>query len=302
MEWFSNRYRIPNKQNHDLTTASLGMFNRVKFNHSAVNHSAVALALIISPFFSTLSVAAAELSTETLHQEHSHQIIEVNRANSDITIDGIPSESDWQQAKWHPIDQMIIGPAISADDFSGQYKLLWREDKLFLLAEIIDDVLFDQTADPTVLYWDDDTVEVFLDEDASGGEHQFNHNAFAYHVALDRQVADFSTLKQAMTFNEHIETVWTRDPINPKKIYWEMAIHIFPDSYDDSLDAFAHNQVSPITLTAGKVMGFMLAYCDNDGSKQRENFIGSHPIKAVDGDMNRGYKSADVFGKIKLIK
>jgi hypothetical protein len=46
----------------------------------------------------------------------------------------------------------------------------------------------------------------------------------------------------------------------------------------------------------------MLAYCDNDGSKQRENFIGSHPIKAVDGDMNRGYKSADVFGKIKLIK
>ncbi|GIU51599.1 CBM9 family sugar-binding protein [Shewanella sp. KT0246] len=259
--------------------------------------------LIMSAMFSDLAIAAED----SKHVEHQHETIEVNYAANDIIIDGKPDEADWQQANWHPIDHMILGPEVSANDFSGRYKLLWREDQLYLLTEIVDDVLYDQTADPTVLYWDDDTVEVFLDEDASGGEHQFNHNAFAYHVALDRQVADFSTLKQAMTFNEHIETVWARDAIDPKKIYWEMAIHIFPDSYDDSLSAFPlkheqANQVSPVKLSAGKVMGFMLAYCDNDGSKQRENFIGSHPIKAVDGDMNRGYKNADVFGKIKLIK
>ncbi|WP_158638102.1 sugar-binding protein [Shewanella donghaensis] len=258
-------------------------------------------------FMATVAFSATDevinktaVQTANEFTEHVHNPIEVNYANQAITLDGMPDELDWQQAKWHPIDQMIIGDDVTADDFSGQYKLLWRENKLYLLTEIIDDVLFDQTADPTVLYWDDDTVEVFLDEDASGGNHQYSHNAFAYHVALDRQVADFTTQKKAATFNEHITTVWSRDPINPKKMYWEMAINIFPDSYDDSLSAFDEKQVAPVTLQTNKKMGFMLAYCDNDGAKTRENFIGSHPIKPLDGDMNRGYKHADVFGSIIL--
>lgn len=239
-------------------------------------------------------------STNKTSAEYVHAPIEVNYANKAITLDGIADESDWQQAKWLPIDQMIIGDAITADDFSGQYKLLWRENKLYLLTEVIDDVLFDQSADPTVRYWDDDTVEVFIDEDGSGGEHQYSHNAFAYHVALDKQVADFTTQKKAATFNEHITTAWSRDPVNPQKIYWEMAITVFPDSYNDSLSAFDKQQVAAVSLQANKQMGFMLAYCDNDGSKQRENFIGSHPIKPLNGDMNRGYKHADVFGSIIL--
>ncbi|WP_153914018.1 sugar-binding protein [Shewanella sp. TC10] len=268
------------------------------------NKAKIISALTVTAVISS-AVIAADIKAPidgSEHQEHIHPIIEVNYANTKLNIDGMPNEADWQQAKWHPIDQMIIGPEISADDFSGQYKLLWRENKLFLLTEIIDDVMFDQTADPTVLYWDDDTVEVFLDEDASGGEHQYSHNAFAYHVALDRQVADFSSLKEATTFNDHIDTKWSRDPVNPQIINWEMAINIFPENYNDSLSGFDPKQVSPVTLTAGKIMGFMLAYCDNDRSHTRENFIGSHPIKPIDGDMNRGYKDANVFGKIKLIK
>ena len=280
-EWFNNQYQS---------------------QQSLPFKSAKAHTLVIGFFISSLLSGMTIANEAPKHIEHSHKTIEVNYATNDITIDGIADEADWQQAQWHPIDQMILGSAVTADDFSGRYKLLWRENQLFLLTEIIDDVLFDQTADPTVLYWDDDTVEVFLDEDASGGEHQFSHNAFAYHVALDKQVADYSTQQQAMTFNEHIETVWARDPVNPKKIYWEMAINIFADNYDDSVSGFDPKQVSPVTLNAGKVMGFMLAYCDNDGSKARENFIGSHPIMPIDGDMNRGYKDADVFGKIKLIK
>ena len=45
----------------------------------------------------------------------------------------------------------------------------------------------------------------------------------------------------------------------------------------------------------------MLSYCDNDGSPSRESFIGSHPIEPVDGDKNRGYIDASVFGELTLI-
>ena len=42
------------------------------------------------------------------------------------------------------------------NDFSGRFKLLWDEHYLYLMAEITDDILFDQHADPLKLYWDDD--------------------------------------------------------------------------------------------------------------------------------------------------
>jgi len=238
--------------------------------------------------------ALAELPTD-LHPNV------VKYAHTPIIIDGKP-DSLWSRASWRAIDQLILGIQPSAADFSGRYKLLWREDKLYLLAEIIDDVLFDKTADPTKLYWDDDCLEVFIDQDASGGEHQFNHNAFAYHVALDNQVADFNTSKQAQTFNQHVHSQWQRDNENPEITYWELAINIFPDSYNDTLSANDKQQVLAVNLTAGDIIGFMLAYCDNDGSAERESFVGSHNINPINGDKNLGYKTADVFGKIKLIK
>ena len=48
----------------------------------------------------------------------------------------------------------------------------------------------DQHADPKYFYWDDDCLEIFIDEDAFGGDHEFNYNAFAYNVALDNQIVD----------------------------------------------------------------------------------------------------------------
>ncbi len=58
----------------------------------------------------------------------------------------------------------------------------------------------------------------------------------------------------------------------------------------------------PVKLFEGKKLGFMLAYCDNDGSKEREHFIGSTDIRAVKGDKNLGYKTADVFQRLQLVQ
>ena len=45
----------------------------------------------------------------------------------------------------------------------------------------------------------------------------------------------------------------------------------------------------------------MLAYCDNDGSLEREAFVGSTEITPINGDKNLGYITADVFEKLTLV-
>lgn len=228
--------------------------------------------------------------------------LDVKKSSADITIDGLANETSWQLATWQPIDKLILGLQPSAQDFSGRFKLLWDENQLYILAEITDDVLFDQHANPRHLYWDDDTLEIFIDEDASGGNHQFNFNAFAYHIALDNQSVDIGENNadgsaNFVLLNEHINSKWRRSDSSDYKLIWEVAVQLYDDSFSVTLKG-----VQPVKLFEGKKIGFMLAYCDNDGSKQRESFIGSTEIKPVNGDKNLGYITADVFEKITLIK
>ena len=218
-----------------------------------------------------------------------------------INIDGYAVEQAWSNATWYPINQLILGEKPSKSDFDGRFKLLWDESAIYLQAEIVDDVLFDQHADPKYFYWDDDCLEVFIDEDLSGGNHQHNYNAFAYHVALDNQAVDIGEkLKDGspnfVLLNEHIKSYWKRSSDAPHKIIWELAITIHNDKFNPAADS----QKSLVTLTEGKQLGFMLAYCDNDGSKHRESFIGSTYIEPINGDKNLGYITADVFDKLIL--
>jgi hypothetical protein len=238
---------------------------------------------------------------------------DVVKTSQQIKIDGIANEPIWQQVSWHPIDQAIIGDLPKASDFSAQYKLTWDESYLYILVEIVDDKLYDGHPIPTEFYWDDDCLEIFIDEDASGGLHQFNFNAFAYHLALDNQVVDIGEKDskgepQFLVLNEHARNRWRRSIHEPHKIIWEVALIVYNDDFKyeplaESSDTVQSRTVvsQPVSLSKDKTMGFMLAYCDNDGSKHRESFVGSHPIQPVNGDKNRGYIDASVFGIIKLI-
>ena len=228
--------------------------------------------------------------------------LEAVKAPGKIQIDGLANEVSWQLAKWQPIDNLILGTEPSKDDFSGRFKIMWDEEQLYLLVEITDDILFDQHADPRHLYWDDDCLEVFLDEDASGGNHQYNFNAFAYHIALDNQAVDMGSKNSDgsdsfFLLNDHINSSWRRNKKWPNKVIWEVAIRVYDDSFTMQM-----NKLLPVSLFEGKKLGFMLAYCDNDGSKEREHFMGSTDIKAVNGNKNLGYITADVFQKLRLIK
>jgi hypothetical protein len=213
------------------------------------------------------------------------------RAASAPVVDGVASEPAWDAARWQPIDKLWLGPDYAASDFRGRFKVMWTPERLYLLVEIVDDILFDSHRDPLVQYWDDDCLEIFVDEDFSGGEHQFNHNAFAYHLSLDNQAIDIGTDRAARRYTDHVESRWRQDA---DRIAWEVSLALHSDTY---VDGSADNR--PVPLSAGKVIGLMLAWCDNDGSELRENFVGSQSVPS--GKKDRGWIDADIFGKLVLV-
>ena len=213
-------------------------------------------------------------------------------------VDAQANEPSWQKAAWHYIDKAIIGDVPHPLDFSGRYKVLWHESALFLFVEIIDDIFSDQTVNPLENYWNDDCLEIFVDEDKSGGEHFNNFNAFAYHVSLSGDVVDIIGENQgkggkAALFDKHI--ISERRYVNPNKMLWELEVKVYADDY-----RYGDSFYSPPVLRKDKTLGFMLSYCDNDGSFKRESFIGSIDIPPQNGTKNLGYITADVFDELRL--
>ncbi|MDT7832868.1 sugar-binding protein [Flavobacteriaceae bacterium S356] len=221
--------------------------------------------------------------------EHTRNTVE--KSKGVITVDGIASEKIWQSVPWLPIDQVWLGNPVSPDDFSGKYKLSWSEDALYVLVEVKDDVLLDRFENPLERWWDEDCVEIFIDEDNSGGDHQFNHNAFAYHIDLKGNVVDIIAKDTPKLFNDHIAS---KRITSGNTSIWEFKISLFSDT-------FIYGQpAQSISLYDGKKIGFAIAYCDNDSSDQRENFIGSVVVEGEDKD--RGWKDAGIFETIQLKK
>lgn len=234
----------------------------------------------------------SKIATENSIIKKSHQVYKVKKALSIPKIDGENNDESWQAIEWRPLDQLWLGKEYSKQDFEGKYKLTWNKDALYLLVSITDDVLYDQHKDPKQLWWDDDCVEIFIDADNSGGKHLDTHNAFAYHVALDHNVIDMSTKKEPILFNDHVKTAHIT---TGNTTIWEHKIYLFEEA------SFKENEKNtPLQLKANNKIGFALAYCDNDGSKERENFIGSTFVAGE--DKNQGYINADIFDTIQLIE
>jgi Carbohydrate family 9 binding domain-like len=204
-------------------------------------------------------------------------------------IDGV-IDSIWGTAEWAPINVFWLGSQVpSAQDFTGRYKALWDQGNLYLLVDITDDVLFDATANPLERYWDDDSVEVFIDENRNGGNHQTNTSAWAYHVAINGDVVDSTSSTNAELLNSHITT---RRVTNGTQHLWEMSMRVYGENY-------VNNTTSALTLAAGKVMGFSMAYNDNDASAERESMMGS--VDTPGHRNNEGYLNASVFGSLRLV-
>ncbi|MBN2010569.1 T9SS type A sorting domain-containing protein [candidate division KSB1 bacterium] len=244
------------------------------------------------------------------------------------TINGIGDDPCWGQIDWQTIDQTWIpwGGDYAADDFSGRYKVVWSstENLLYFLVEVVDDIAvggyrIGQTAD----IYHFDMVEVFIDEDKSGGLHVFDgqgrdaqswgtnaENAFAYHI-----YADFPANNEVTTtcyVGDQAGTSWSdlRSP-NYAGHFPQFALRKTDTLYTREFSLIVYNDtytepnidVSRAQLAAGKVMGLSLACCENDdpdeNPKERDNFFGSVWVPAE--AYNDHWMNADDFGVIKLI-
>jgi hypothetical protein len=233
-------------------------------------------------------------------------------------INGTGDDACWQNISWQSIDQVWIpyGGTVDPDDYSGRYKIAWssQENLLYFLVEITDDAAvggYDPQGGTSDIYHFD-IIEVFIDEDKSGGFHGYgeeSENAFGYHMYSDfpDNGKSSTNLYVGDTPSEYWEDHFYADHFPEYVIRKEGTVYtrefsliIYNDTYDGDNPA-----ASRVQLQEGKIMGLSLAYCDNDGidepvyDKSRDNFFGS--VWVSEEHYNDHWQLADDFGTIQLV-
>jgi len=235
-------------------------------------------------------------------------------------IDGNGDDPAWEKAEWYPLDQVWLGGGNAsmsnlspppAGTFSGRFKIVWTESRLYYLVEIFDTYLsLTRIANPYNEIYLDDCLELFINEDGLGGNHLANNNAFTYHMSYDGvNVMDYMSgapgestnpefINGYIKRNDHVQyVIGNRNNENQTNIYtWEACMKVFDKNYPIGGDP----DYPPVVLYEGKKMGFAVAYNDAGLSHSREYFMGSVFIDGA--DKNQAYQNASVFAKLYLVK
>ncbi|MDR0503556.1 MAG: CBM9 family sugar-binding protein [Treponema sp.] len=232
-------------------------------------------------------------------------------------IDGAGDDPAWERADWKQIDKVWLGGGNAsqsnltpppAGTYSGRFKIVWTEDRLYYLVEIKDSYLsLTRIADPYNEIYNDDCLELFINEDGLGGFHENNNNAFAYHMSYDEEsVMDYVSGQSGnsnfrngyIKRNHHVRyAIGNRDNADGSNLYtWEAEMKIFNKNYPVS----GNPDYPPEKLSENKIMGFAVAYCNAGPSNFREYFMGSMSISGA--NKNVAYQNAGVFAKLKLVK
>jgi len=231
-------------------------------------------------------------------------------------IDGKGDDPAWAKAEWKSIDYVWLGGGNASQSnlapppegtYSGRFKIVWTEDRLYYLVEIKDTYLsLTRIANSYNEIYNDDCLELFINEDGLGGMHENNNNAFAYHLSYDGVNAmDYVSGQSGSPFqngyiarNRHVNyVIGNRDNADGSNLYtWEIEMKVFDKNYPVRGD----QNYQPVKLTENKTMGFAVAYCNAGTSNRREYFMGSMHIEGA--NKNVAYQNASVFAKLHLVK
>jgi hypothetical protein len=237
-------------------------------------------------------------------------------------IDGIGDDPAWEKSEWQDINYAWMyqppkslsgtlnrdGAVSKTADFSGRFKVVWTEDRLYILAEIIDDIKYCPVTDPTQSPEKNDCLEFFIDENASGGVRGSDggNNFFTYHLNFDGVNAADWIGNRIELRNSHVNYK-INETAAPLYI-WEIEMKVYNSSYPLN----STPDTAPVKLTEGKKMGFAAAYCDNDNNAHssnsaqigdRDHFIGSMFVKgATDNERNTAYQNSSQYAKLFLVK
>lgn len=232
--------------------------------------------------------------------------INVPKITQPPVIDGVGTDMCWDSASWNPMPYvwMPYGAAMAASDFTGRFKSVWNEQQnlMYFLFEITDDkfvngYVFSSSNGTYYLY---DVVEIFIDENHSGGNHETTNNAFAYHITGGNSTVEYDAIDiwgtSRVNYRNHLPEF--KRGINGNVYTWEFSMMVVTAAFTPGSSPGSFKS----TLQAGKEMGFTAAYCDNDNSAvnpKRDNFIGSKYLTQANSD--NSWKDASIFGYMKLV-
>ena len=225
-------------------------------------------------------------------------------------IDGDSSDVAWRAAPWYNINYvwMPYYATIPSDIFNGRFKVLWNKDTnlLYFLVEITDSKFVDgYVFSPNDgSYANYDAVEVFLDEDRSGGIHTFDNNAFAYHITSGNPNTDHYAVdvwgptwgSNVVNYSNHLPEF--KRTLKGSKYYWEFSMMVIKSNFTPTDDP----TLFKANLVVGKKMGLTVAYCDNNNSAVnpvRDFFIGSK--FQTQANSNNSYMDSSIFGSLILV-
>lgn len=210
-------------------------------------------------------------------------------------IDGNGNDTCWNKADWAPMDQIWIGNAVPETDYSGKFKVLWTRDHLYLLIQVVDDSLHLQPTGLTDVcsnIYNYDCTEIFIDENHSRDvDYSGTYKAIAYHMDTTYVCYYLGGSAGWVRLDDHVNFKMKR--VASHTFEYEYELKVFNDTYVDG------SQNTPVQLTTGKLLGWSLAYNDNDLGSTRQNMFGSKYIEGT--DKNISYYNASAFGELRLI-
>ena len=128
-------------------------------------------ALSLPLFLGAFGAAGAHVGTEVFMPQVPDPAV--------ITIDGNEDDWGWYDQNFAVTPDQIIGwrgqhsgTTPPAEDFSATYFVAWSappDNRLFVFARITDDTLRVAEGEERVTWWNDDTVQIAIDADHSGG-------------------------------------------------------------------------------------------------------------------------------------
>ncbi|MEJ2545930.1 MAG: sugar-binding protein, partial [Calditrichaceae bacterium] len=182
-----------------------------------------------------------------------------------ITIDG-NMEDAWHSANPEPIDQILTVSTIPDDinDFSGEYRMLWDDDNLYLFVSVTDNIL--NTSNPD--FWNNDVIQFYLDGNNEKtniydqNDLQFScvantnylTNVYSFENGLNYSVDDFS--------NCQFVSIETSNGYN----------------YEILLSGNDLSNQLGINLSVDNKLGFDLALNDNDTGTMKNSLLWSAPF------------------------
>ncbi|WP_459191298.1 sugar-binding protein [Halosimplex sp. J119] len=104
---------------------------------------------------------------------------EIAKTASAPTIDG--DDDGWSEATTHEFRHVIQGTVDGERDLSGGWRARWDGEALYVLVDVTDDQRSTDSAD----HYDDDSVEVYVDADNSGGNSYDGENDFHFSFPRD---------------------------------------------------------------------------------------------------------------------